>query len=59
MIVIGITKIIVAETIPYPAEWIIALTEMPNQKGEKLIEYDIRYGKYLGELVSEFMFATN
>jgi len=48
-------KIIVAETIPYPAEWIIALTEMPNQKGEKLIEYDIRYGKYLGELVSEFI----
>lgn len=44
-----------AETITYPEEWRIALAEMPEQKGSKLIEYDISYGKYLGKLVSRFI----
>ena len=52
-------KIIKAQTITYPEEWIIALTEMPNQPGAKLIEYDISYGKYLGELVVKFIKRNN
>ncbi len=48
-------EIIVAETITYPEEWIIALTEMPEQTGSKLIEYDIKYGKYLGNIINEFI----
>ncbi len=47
-------KIIQAETIPYPEEWRITLGELPNKKGSKLIEYDIRYGKYLGDLINKF-----
>ena len=44
-------EIIIAETIHYPEEWLIALQEMPNQSGEKLIEYDMCYGQYLGNQV--------
>lgn len=48
-------RIIHAETITYPEEWRIALVEMPEQNGSKLIEYDISYGKYLGQLISKFI----
>lgn len=47
-------SIIKAETIPYDEEWRIILTELPEQKGDKLIEYDISYGNYLGDLVVQF-----
>ncbi len=52
-------KIVTTQTITYPEEWAIALTEMPNQSGFKLIEYDISYGKYLGELVVNFIERNN
>lgn len=45
----------IAETIPYPEEWRIALAHMPEQKGNKLIEHDIGYGKYLGGLANSFV----
>lgn len=48
-------KIIKTQTISYPEEWAIALAEMPNQPGSGLIEFDISYGKYLGELAVEFI----
>lgn len=46
--------IIKAETIPFDEEWRIALTSLPEQKGVKLIENDISFGNYLGELVVQF-----
>lgn len=52
-------SIIFAETFPYPEEWSIALSEMPEQKGNKLIEYDISYGRYLGELLNGFINKHN
>jgi len=48
-------KIIVAETVSYSQEWLIALSEIPQLSGNKLIEYDIKYGKYLGKLVNTFI----
>jgi len=48
-------KIVVAETISYSEQWLILLSEMPDMAGSKLIEYDIKYGKYLGELVNVFV----
>jgi len=48
-------EIIASDTISYPEDWLIALKEMPKQSGQKLVEYDIRYGKYLGEQVNIFM----
>ncbi len=47
-------KILNTQTVPYSEEWRVQLTEMPDQKGDKLIEYDIRYGNYLGDLVNSF-----
>ena len=47
--------IIEAETIPYNEEWRITLTELPEQTGDRLIEYDLSYGKYLGELATNFI----
>jgi anhydro-N-acetylmuramic acid kinase len=48
-------SIIKADTIPYIEEWRIVLTELPEQKGDKLIEYDISYGNYLGNIVNDFI----
>jgi anhydro-N-acetylmuramic acid kinase len=47
-------KIVNTQTVSCSEEWRVALTEMPYQKGNKLIEYDIRYGNYLGDLVVKF-----
>ncbi len=47
-------RIFEAETISYAEEWQITLKEMPYQKGSKLIEYDIKYGQYIGEQVVSF-----
>ena len=52
-------QIVKTQTITYPEEWIIALTEMPNQSGFSLFEYDISYGKYLGDLVVKFIERNN
>ena len=52
-------NIIAAETYAYSKEWIITLTQMPNQTGSKLIEADINYGKYLGNLINEFISINN
>ncbi len=52
-------NIIAAETYAYSEEWIITLTQMPNQTGSKLIEADINYGKYLGNLINEFISINN
>jgi len=47
-------KIITTETIAYPEEWVNHLIQMPKQTGSKLIEFDIKYGKYLGNLINKF-----
>lgn len=45
----------VGETIPYPEELILSLSESPNMNSEKLIELDVNYGKYLGQQVFQFI----
>ncbi len=48
-------KILETQTVPYSEEWRITLQELPDQKGSKLIEYDLSYGNYLGDLVNQFI----
>ncbi len=48
-------NIIVSETISYPEHWLIALKDMSGQKGEILIEYDIKYGNYIAEQINSFI----
>ena len=52
-------KVIVAETISYSEEWLLALSEIPVVSGSKLIEYDVKYGKYLGKLITDFIKKHN
>jgi len=48
-------KIIEAQTVTYPEEWLIFLKEAPSLSSEKLIELDMSYGKYLGRQALEFI----
>lgn len=51
-------KILLAETIDYPEEWLLNLKKLPNSSGEILTSYDISYGKYLGEKVRDFVYRN-
>ena len=44
-----------ADTLPYPEEWKMLLQESIYASGEKLLENDVSYGKFLGEKVREFL----
>ena len=35
------------------------LIDMPNKSGSELIEYDVKYGKYLGKLTLDFIKKHN
>jgi len=48
-------KILTAETFAYSEEWLDILTQMHNQTANKLLEFDVKYGKYLGNLINEFI----
>ena len=48
-------NILKAETIPYPDKWLEVLKSLPSQTAEFLAEYDIKYGKYLGEISCDFL----
>lgn len=48
-------KIKSAETIPYSEEWKEILKNLPELQGEKLIDYHIQYGEYLGEAAKGFI----
>jgi len=48
-------RIIAAETLSYPEEWKILLQESFYAGGEKLVENDVAYGKFLGERVDWFL----
>jgi len=52
-------KILKAETLPYKECWSQTLMEMPNKSGSELIEYDIKFGKYLGKLTLNFIKKYN
>lgn len=51
--------ILEAETIPYPPLWQNELVNLPFSKSEELIEKDIAYGKYLGEISRSFLRRKN
>jgi anhydro-N-acetylmuramic acid kinase len=44
-----------ADTLPYPEEWKMLLQESIYVSGEKLLENNVAYGKFLGEKVHEFL----
>ncbi len=48
-------QIVAAETLSYPEEWKILLQESFYAGGEKLVENDVAYGKYLGEKANGFL----
>ncbi len=48
-------KVIEAETIAYPEEWLLVLKEAPSLAAEKLVKLNISYGKYLGQQALEFI----
>lgn len=47
-------KILAAETVPYNEEWRSILQTLPNQYAHALVENDIKYGIFLGELINSF-----
>jgi anhydro-N-acetylmuramic acid kinase len=48
-------KIMVAETVPYNQTWITRLTELPNQPALAFAKTDVFFGKYIGQLVNQFI----
>ncbi len=48
-------KIEFAETFPYPDEWKQFLKESLHAGGAELLEMDVKFGNYLGELVNKFL----
>jgi len=48
-------EIVEAETIPYPSAWIEKLKEAPNLKAQDFLMLNDEYGRYTGELISEFL----
>lgn len=47
-----------ATTYNYPEEWLKALSNAPNLRGDQLIELDRNYGHYLGSLINKFILDT-
>ncbi len=45
----------VAETIPYSEQWLSRLVHLPNQSAEVFAMANVFYGKYLGQLVQQFI----
>ena len=52
-------KIVHAETIPYPEVWITRLTKLHEQPIFLYPKTDAFYGKYLGQLVNDFIKKNN
>jgi len=48
-------KIVRAETVSYNEEWQNILSQAHLAKGNKLIEYHLAYGRYLGQAASAFL----
>ncbi len=48
-------EIIEAETIAYPSVWLQKLKEAPNLKAEEFLMLNDEYGRYTGELITEFL----
>lgn len=48
-------KIVAAETIPYSDMWKVRLLELPNQSAEIFPKTHAFYGRYLGQLVRQFI----
>ena len=47
-------QILEAETLPYPEQWKVMLSEAFHKQPEELVQLDKDYGKYLGEQVLAF-----
>ena len=48
-------EIVESETIPYPLLWIEKLKEAPNLKAQEFLMLNDEYGRYTGELITEFL----
>ena len=48
-------EIIFAETIPYPANWVISLKDLINNSIKDLQTLDIKYSEYLSSVISKFI----
>ncbi|NOX85467.1 MAG: anhydro-N-acetylmuramic acid kinase [Chlorobi bacterium] len=49
-------NMIKAITCPYSEEWKITLRSLPGKSHEEITKTDLEYGRFLGELVNEFLF---
>lgn len=52
-------KIIAAQTIAYNQTWLTRIKELPNQTPDIYVKTDVFYGKYLGQLVNDFIAKHN
>jgi len=50
-------EIVDSETIAYPSAWIDKLKEAPNLKVEEFLMLNDEYGRFIGELVNDFLRA--
>lgn len=51
--------ILEAETLPYEDALLAIFEKSFNGNGDELVELDFRYGKYIGEQLTEFLFSLN
>lgn len=52
-------QILKTKTYAYSQEWLVALKEAFHKKPVDLIELDVRYGKYTGELAKQFIIENS
>ncbi len=54
-----IAPIIAAKTYPMNETWRVRLSQLKYQHSENFVKTDVFYGRYLGELVADFLNETN
>ncbi|MBS3913010.1 MAG: anhydro-N-acetylmuramic acid kinase [Bacteroidetes bacterium] len=52
-------KILARETVPFEEKWRVRLSQLRYQNSEVYVKTDIFFGKYLGELVNNFLQKNN
>ncbi len=52
-------RILNAETVPYPEDWLLRLKNAVNLSAEELVRLDVDYGKYIGDCVKIFIESIN
>lgn len=52
-------RILAAETIPFEEKWRVRLSQLRYQNSEVYVKTDVFFGRYLGELVTQFLQKHN